>query len=227
MLGAVLFTAAVLGASLLDMHFGVQIAAVSVKLIISAVLILIYTKNGLHLSEACGRRYFLFALIPFIFAFAMSFGIPDASPGISAVISGFLGVFSTVLAEELYYRAAVLRLFRGEKITYRLVLLLSLVFSLSHAVNYFFADALAVTLQLAVAFSLGTFTLGIFLRTRNIIIPMLSHLLLNGTPMFFELFSGNGGAVGYAGYLTICIIMIIVLTSAGFVLTKSVLNKTI
>ena len=226
-LGAAVLAGVILGASALDVLCPVPLFSLAAKLLMTAAFLLYAAKKKLALAPPCKPRYWLAALIPFIFALPMSFGRLDASPHIWAALFGFGGVLTTAALEELYFRAAALHIFRGEKVTYKLTAALALVFSASHAVNFFFADALSVTLQLAVAFALGMFTLGLMLRTRNIFIPILAHLMLNGTAMFFQLFSQNSGAVGSGGYIIICLLMTVTLTFAGVKLTKGVLNETI
>ncbi len=127
----------------------------------------------------------------------------------------------------MYYRGVALHLFRGERITYRLAIRLSLVFSLSHAVNFFFADPLSVALQLLLAFALGVFTLGAFLRTRNIIIPILAHFLLNGTAMLFGLFSRDSRLVSDTGYFILAGMLTAALTAVGMRLVNGVLDQEV
>ena len=225
--GAALLVAILLGASLLDMRYSTSLCSVFAKLLLLLALILYAAKKKLTLWNACARRYYLLALVPFLFALPMYVGRPDASVDVGTAVLGFAGVFTTGIVEELYYRAVGLYFFRGKPVTYRLIVILSLVFSLSHTVNYFFADPLSVTLQLAVAFALGMFSTGVFLRTRNISIPICAHVLLNGTSMFFALFSHTGGAIGSIGYLIVCSLLIAAMTAAGFLLTKPVLQQAI
>lgn len=226
-LGAVIVVALITGASVLDTLCRLPVCSVSVKLLLVVALVILGVKKGVAPFGRCDGRYYLLVLIPFVFSLLMSVGRLNAAPTAAAVIFGFLGVLTTVLVEELYYRASVLHFFKGEAVTYKLVAIVSLIFCLLHAVNYFFAEPLAVTLQLAVAFGLGLFTTGLFLRTRNVAVPTVGHFLLNGTSLFFGLLSADGGFIGGVGYVIVCAAMAVTLSVVGLFLTKGELNKTI
>lgn len=111
----------------------------------------------------------------------------------SIVISAaILGLFAA-LFEELYFRVvlqtSIFRSYSGSQAIYVSVFATALLFSLSHLiVNFTPSDATGVVIQTISTFGSGLYMGALFLRTRNIIWPLLFH----GVNDFVSIASSGG-----------------------------------
>lgn len=160
-----------------------------------------------------------------MFSLAMNFRLLNVIPDASVIVWGMLGVLATVLVEEFYYRVGILYFFKKEKLRYKSIVALSLVFAASHLVNLISTNWLIVLLQVIIAFSLSMFTIGLFLKTKNIMVALLAHLSLNLTALVFQMFSKSNALIGNLGYVIVSLIRAAVLTAVGTLIFKS--NRTL
>lgn len=196
-IGAMLIVALIVSASILDMICNVAGFSVLVKLAIFVALLSIAIKGKLPFLDSCSYKYFLIALVPLMFSLAMNFRLLNVIPDASVIVWGMLGVLATVLVEEFYYRVGILYFFKKEKLRYKSI----------------------------VALSLSMFTIGLFLKTKNIMVALLAHLSLNLTALVFQMFSKSNALIGNWGYVIVSLIRAAVLTAVGTLIFKS--NRTL
>lgn len=140
--------------------------------------------------------------------------------------AAILGLFAA-LFEEFYFRSllqtAIFRAYSGSTAIYLSALVSSLLFSLSHLiVNYSPGDAFGVIVQTVATFGSGLYMAALFLRTRNILWPLLLH----GVNDFTSIVATNGsiaptnvqGGSGLGLQLITTLVFILV---ALFILRKS------
>lgn len=131
------------------------------------------------------------ALLPLIFGIIIYYGPINNSPSFGVIITGFLGITTTVIWEELHYRVIGVELLKDKNkfISIKSIIILILIFALSHSINFIFNPNLTEIIRIIFSISTGALFLGLYLNTKNVFMPMLSHFLLNYTSMFFTTFS--------------------------------------
>lgn len=140
--------------------------------------------------------------------------------------SAILGLFAA-LFEELYFRVVmqttIFRSYTGSQAIYMSVIVTSVLFSLSHLiVNYSPGDASGVLMQTVSTFGSGLYMGALFLRTRNIIWPLLLH----GVNDFTSIAASGGSIVptsstGGGGILVQLLTTVVFILVALFILRKS------
>lgn len=163
-----------------------------------------------------------------IMVFGTAVNLSNKSGNIASILvnAAILGLFAA-LFEEFYFRGllqtAIFRAYSGAKSIYLSVFISSLLFSLSHLiVNYSPGDASGVVLQTIATFGSGLYMAALFLRTRNILWPLLLH----GVNDFVGIASTDGSIAptgtqtgGGIGLQLITTLIFIVITL--FILRKS------
>lgn len=208
------------GAALIDSK-GIVDIVTKVCIIVG---ILIYAKKRGELKSAfsgkVSTKYLLIAIIPVVFNLLQGARAFNTVPLLTTAIVSILGVLTTAVWEELFYR------YVGENVINKEysksnVIFLSITFSLAHAVNYFFYDAFSVTLQLVLAFCVALFMLGLYKKTGNILVTIVAHFLINMSSQIYTLFSTSRDVIfGGVVQLIILCVEIIVMAVIGTLLLK-------
>ncbi len=128
--------------------------------------------------------------------------------GFYFVLAALIGI-----AEEFTFRGMILgsliHNWRGKNPILGGVLLSSLIFGLTHAVNAFSQPLPNTIVQIVVAFSLGVILAFMYLRTNNLITPILFHLLVDFTSI--SLTNTTESQAGWGAALPILIVALLVL----------------
>jgi len=146
------------------------------------------------------------AIVGAIIVFVMSLSqIPSDSfiaPSIPHLFIVILHpLFGTGLFEEVLFRGLVLKLLLvvfgdSKKGIVKAALISSLIFGAIHIVNAFFGAGLLPTIsQVIYATAIGIFFAALYLRTRNLLVPILLHALINFSSQIF------GAIVSHDGFL--------------------------
>lgn len=139
-----------------------------------------------------------------VFVLAVMYFVPfDASPHVETVILTYCGILTTVVWEELYFRVFGLCLFKQTGETdWKTVLLLSLVFGLTYLVDAVPLPHLIfeVVLQSIEAVAHGFFLLALYVKSRNILLPMVMHFLCSAVVVTYDLFSTQSHYFGETAY---------------------------
>ncbi|MCQ2354640.1 MAG: CPBP family intramembrane metalloprotease [Clostridia bacterium] len=175
-----------------------DVIATVLKIVLIAGFIRYIKLRQIPVLRKCNPLFFLYAVIPFIFACLLSYSAPGQTPKILLVISSAAGVITTCIVEELFFRTYMLSTIKPKDQSVKQLLIFSVFFSLAHAINFFFNDWLSTTLQLIIAFSFATVVIEIYWCTNNILTTVIPHLAMNITSTFFALFgtkSGNSNTI--------------------------------
>lgn len=228
--GAAFFSAMQVMAYFLDLKYtdGMGWISIGMKTLIIVVCIFILVSTKAHFlknhAKAQERRLCYAAmgiiLILGFIAYARSLNV---SIGFSAALAGILSVLTTAVWEELYYRAVAVQLLHEDRdrLSRSALILLTVVFSLSHGVNAINGDYLSAFLTVMLAAGFGFLLLAIYSATGSLILPWILHFMNNFISWFFISFSSNGSACGF----TMFILLLIAMTVAGFVMGKKILSK--
>lgn len=136
----------------------------------------------------------LLILSNFIFNdFITLFTSVDYGQLFSGILFSFIGAALVGISEELYLRGGLFNLFLGifhnktKNVLYAAVCS-SLIFGLFHLVNLSSGqDILTTLVQIIFAFFFGLTASFVYYKTQNIIIPIISHTLINTSAFFFEM----------------------------------------
>ena len=141
------------------------------------------------------RRWGLILCCVLAVQFAAQVRPLNARPAPLVLAAALLGVLTTALWEELYFRAVAVRLFRGE-LNRRTVGGMCLIFALSHMVNAITGNWVDTGLTVFFAFGMGMLLLGLYAASGRLVLPMLAHFCVNGISVFFNCFSSLSPAIG-------------------------------
>lgn len=128
--------------------------------------------------------------------------------GFYLVLAALIGI-----AEEITFRGMILgsliHNWKGKKSILGSVLLSSLIFGLTHAINAFSQPLPNTIVQIVVAFSLGVILAFMYLRTNNLITPILFHMLVDFTSI--SLTNSTESQAGWETALLVLIVALLVL----------------
>lgn len=128
--------------------------------------------------------------------------------GFYLVLAALIGI-----AEEITFRGMILgsliHNWKGKKPILGSVLLSSLIFGLTHAINAFSQPLPNTIVQIVVAFSLGVILAFMYLRTNNLITPILFHMLVDFTSI--SLTNSTESQAGWETALLVLIVALLVL----------------
>lgn len=128
--------------------------------------------------------------------------------GFYLVLAALIGI-----AEEITFRGMILgsliHNWKGKKPILSSVLLSSLIFGLTHAINAFSQPLPNTIVQIVVAFSLGVILAFMYLRTNNLITPILFHMLVDFTSI--SLTNSTESQAGWETALLVLIVALLVL----------------
>ena len=200
---AVALSSFIVAGALLDMHIGTNFIELLFKCIIIAGILAYagYKKECHSLWEGKFFTPFLFlAIIPCVIFSLSVIGSPDSSPSFSLIVFTVLGVLTTAIWEELFFRYVGKSLFgKGEGFAFSDFMMLTTVFAAVHLINMFFYPPLDVLLQVAEAATVGVFLLALYCKTKNIMVPITSHFVLNLVAGLFPIFVTHSSNRLFAG----------------------------
>lgn len=180
--------------------------------IILAALIInrLYTKEKLHFNnwKIFSRSVMVdFFIIYYLIAIITNFS------AMHHIIFYFVLASLIGIAEEITFRGMVLGSFihnwRGKNPILGGVLLSSLIFGLTHAVNAFSQPLINTIVQIVVAFSLGIILAFMYLRTNNLFTSILLHMLVDFTSI--SLTNTTESQAGWGSAFLILVVAILVL----------------
>ena len=189
---AIVFAFSIAGANWLDQYLewnGVMETGIKVVIII-AILAYADWRGELKKIFSCPVSWKMWFLV----LFPLLFNIPlltvfDQSASVGAVIGIIIGVLTTAIWEELFFRYVGQAWFeRDGCFTVLDVIFLAAVFALPHMVNIVIHPVLD---QVFTAFCFGVFTLALYRHSGSLLLPMVSHILLNTLGQFLALFSSE------------------------------------
>ena len=168
-----------------DLIAGIAIRGIS-------LIVLIYTLNKLSLIKFLGTpsstnnfHSTFFALFIIAIGIKTNWNIYN-SVNIYTLLLFFTSVILVGFLEEFVFRGAIfpllMRSFRKKKQNILLsALLSSMLFGLIHYINLFSNpdNIIGISSQVFLAFAMGVYFCGLFLRTNNIIIPAVIHGMVN------------------------------------------------
>ena len=170
-------------------------------------------------------KYLFVALIPMCISIILICGPINRAPSLKNVVLGILGMLATAIWEELFYRVIGVEVFKNSDgiITKNSVIILVLLFSFSHAINIVLKphEYMIELFRIVLSASAGMLFLALYLKTRNIYVPILSHFLMNYTTLFFKTFSYTPNVLGYITYDIVFYVGII----AYFLLANRIFKK--
>ena len=169
--------------------------------------------------------YLLIVIIPVTISIIIQNCPLDFNPYPSYIITVVLGTLTTAIWEELFFRYVGCSLFEENgKYKWYNIIFLALMFSLSHSVNMFTGAEVIETLhQLLFTFTMGIFTLALYIHTKAIIVPIFAHFCINSVGDFFNLFATEQArAMAYIGSLedVVFIVYVLVLLVLGVIIFK-------
>ncbi len=216
-----------LGANIIDMHYNnYQIISTIVKIVAIGILSFYVLKTRKQVSCAYATKYTLLALLPLLFSFVLYMGWPNQKEYMMIATSGALSICLSAVVEELFFRVfATETLSANGELCFSDTLLITLVYSLSFAVNFFVYDYKFVIFSIILGFAFGLFLLGIYLLTKNVFACILSHLSYFLVRWFFVTFSSSCMAIGKVLFLVIVLVFIAILTVLGLIICKRKTSK--
>lgn len=182
---------------------GCEIGIIIVTLLINHF----YTKEKFHFKNwnIFGRSFMVDIFIGYYIVAIISNYNQMHHIGFYLILAALIGI-----AEEFTFRGMMLGSFihnwRGKDPILSGVLLSSLIFGLTHAINAFSQPLPNTIVQIVVAFSLGIILAFMYLRTNNLITPILFHMLVDFTSI-----SLTNTTESQAGWSTAFLIFIVAL----------------
>ncbi len=202
-----------------------SIAATSIRIILSiALFIIVYKKgflpfNGLYKKFSFSNPAFvLFTVIVILFLSYSSYEVYlDAKPEyllIFAIDQAFVGIFEEFLFRGIIFPLLIIHFIQNNRPVLNAAFLSSILFGLVHFIglirdpyNYW-----EVTNTVIFATGIGFFLAMLFLRTRNILVPVFIHFLIDFTNAAFDLQENTGLEVETVPTLTNSFLTLFVVT---------------
>ena len=211
----IVFLCLIIIGTLLDIYFDMKnLVVLFTKFSIIALCIGIVKKLNITKEKGkISKGDIAISLVPALFSMLLIFGPINKIPDVYSVIIGVLGVLATAIWEELHYRMIGVEVFKGEKekLTYKEVILLSLLFGFSHAINIVLKpqEILIELFRIILSTASASLFLALYIKTKRIELSILSHFLLNYITLFFKTFSTSYNYLGYIAYDVIYYISVI------------------
>jgi membrane protease YdiL (CAAX protease family) len=178
----------------LDISESKTIFGTQIILMIPILIVLIFLVRKLDLIRFNGQfkflklskaRFYIFPLLFLIYKLYINFdNILELES--SELILIIASVILVGLTEELFFRGillpnVILKLKGKKYYLFFSIIISSLVFGLFHFINFIYnpSTIVGVLHQVIFAFCIGCFFSGLILRTRNILIPSLFHIIIN------------------------------------------------
>lgn len=214
---------ALLGAKIIDIHYSkLELISAIMKLVAIGMLVFYVLKSRVKIAEGTKLVYFLLALIPLVFSFVLFMGWPDCQQYFEVAIFGIVNVVLTSIVQELFFRVYAQNLFsENGKIALKEIFEINLIYALSFAVNFFVYDYKLVIFGMIFLFAFGLFLSGLYLKTKNVFVTILSSVSYFGVRWFFFSYSSAPKAISNVLFLVIVLIFIAILTMLGLIMCKS------
>ena len=133
-----------------------------------------------------------FGLIPVLLVTFACFCIPNHFGGTGANLNLLFGAITTAAAEEIYFRAVGTELFEENgKVGFGYIILMIATYAVSHLIYCIFDWKSGLVLTATTLIS-GAMFVSLFLKTRNLMLVSLIHLLFNLFSRIFVLNSNTG-----------------------------------
>lgn len=121
-------------------------------------------------------KYVLISLIPILFNFIIYFTNIEIIDK-KILIEGTFLILQTVILEELFFRMLAVKYFSlNNRITWTDFYLLALITAFFHSINMFFPLE-NIIFKVIYSFSISVFYLALYLKSKNILITILSHFI--------------------------------------------------
>ena len=218
---------ALVGANIVDMYYNnYHIISTIVKLVAVGILSFYVIKARKQVACAYATKYTFLALLPLVFSFVLYMGWPNQKEYMMIITSDILSICLTAVVEELFFRVFAVGLMSNNgEFSFSDALSITLVYSLSFAVNFFIYDYKFVIFSIVLGFAFGLFLLGTYLLTKNVFACILSHLSFFLVRWFFVTFSSSYMAIGNVLFLVIVLVFIAILTMLGMIICKKETSK--
>lgn len=154
----------------------------------SIIYILLYIKKEeLNKLQTGKLNKNVFKLIPLILVCCSNFIVVliqqatlKVDVDVFKIISGFLLAIGVSIIEELLFRSQVLEEFLKSKNKFQSILYTSIIFGMVHLLNISSLSSIpTVLVQVCYTFFLGVLVGFIYLSSKNIVLPIIYHLLFN------------------------------------------------
>ena len=131
-----------------------------------------------------------------------------------------IGLISEVLWEELFFRHGA-RLLFGRKLLFqpRAVLFTCLTYGVFHFLGSLFGPVGALWADALLSVCMGVFLTALYLRTKNIFVPIAAHFLMRFTTELFFRYSDVPGSLN-AGILFAVFYALVLLVIGGILLIR-------
>ena len=233
-LGAVLASGLQVAAYFLDTQIadgaGWISVIIKVLFIISCVLFLSRSKVSV-LSVKAGakdlRLCLAFVMVVIVLQLVAQYRPCNFVPNLAVFLAGVLGVLTIAMWEELYYRAVAVQILeeRLNRLSTRGIVVMTLVFSLSHMVNLVSGDYIAVLITVIFASGFGFLLLAIYATSKSLILPIVLHFTVNYLSTLFNTFSTNAPAVGGVWQIAVYGMMTVVMYVFGGIFFRRLFGK--
>ena len=224
LLGAMLGTLLVAGCACMDTVYGSgELFAVIAKLLMIAALVLTCRVFG-GLKKLTEGGYFS-RYLPLVLVFpacslVMNAGPLTASLPFRDAAYWVAGLLTEVLWEELFFRHGA-RLLFGRKLLFRpkTIVFTSLVYGVCHLLGSLFDPVSALWADALLSVCIGLFLTALYLRTKNILVPMTAHFLMRFTTELFLRCSDAPGSLN-AGILFTAFYALVLLVIGSILLIR-------
>ena len=217
-------------------YLGMVVAAVVVMLLFKAWFSPEF--KGFVKPDICAKKIGLMMIPFFIFvvlsvlSFLIFHGTIDFNPSLKAVLMGLSAGFGEESMFRIFALAIVMRFLKKENRALRSVVVLSVVFGLSHIGNIQQgADPGMTVAQVFTSLFMGLFFAAIYLRSGSVILPIFAHAFYDWVCFVTDpTVSSNGIVVGTygTGELIYAIVTAVLLGVTGiYMLRKTELPETI
>ena len=196
LLGAVLSALLITGSAGIDRLLGTgELVSVIADLLLAAVLLLslrIFGDTRQLVEGSIISRYLPLVLLLPAFALVANPAPLRGSLPLGETILWVLGLVAEAMWEELFFRHTALRLFgRKAMFSVRVTAFTALVFGGRCLMNVLFVPFPAALSEALLTACSGVFFSALYLRTKNIFVPVLAHFLMNFCKELFPRLSGS------------------------------------
>jgi hypothetical protein len=202
--------------SYIDNMLGFNITWITIiaVIIFSILCIKFMKKKGLKVfgSGIKDYKYLALIIIPIILCGISSFGKIDLQPSFFVIITTFVQILLLALGEEFWFRGVGTALFNNKENKKTCIIIISIIFGLSHLSNIFYGQELLYTIGQAIfCICSGAFWLMLYEKTNNIVISIIAHTAHNIAvdTMMWNIFTTSPYYLGNTAYIALMVIVAI------------------
>lgn len=184
-LDSIIFILLIFLGKLLDFRLSVNFICLFIEILTIIWLLFYFKKHKMKLQNKFVSPYLYFLIIPFVVSLILNVTMIKIDFNWLFVFN-ILSIFIASVVSELFFRRFAI--YFHNQIKYKKVILFNIMYALLFIPSLFFVDIISGIMNIFLAFSLGMFLTGLYLKTKNIWVSILGNFIFSLITFIFTTF---------------------------------------